>query len=322
MPSLLKLLALACIARASDDAAIAVIAMGELAEESLFGMCVRSIRERGAFVGTVYAFTDKPRCAPRGVVVVPVRLEDRCDARAGSILYKQLKMRVLDVAAAGPERVVLYMDADVIVGAPLAPLLATAVAALATSPATLLVYEEAEVTADVRDPGRLATEPYHGGIFAVARGKSEPCLAAWAARVLDELRRAAAANREGARIKRSSVRDQPLLREIIESGACVFAPLPPETLSKPTPAAIDGARYAVLNHLSRTSRLKGKRNGHGITKAHHAKLGADLLGVRGAAAKEKWWMAPRCPDLAPEREAPPLVLDCDVATTTTREVGT
>ena len=322
MPSLLKLLALACIARASDDAAIAVIAMGELAEESLFGMCVRSIRERGAFVGTVYAFTDKPRCAPRGVVVVPVRLEDRCDARAGSILYKQLKMRVLDVAAAGPERVVLYMDADVIVGAPLAPLLATAVAALAASPATLLVYEEADVTSDVRDPGRLAAEPYHGGIFAVARGKSEPCLAAWAARVLDELRRAAAANREGARIKRSSVRDQPLLREIIESGACVFAPLPPETLSKPTPAAIDGARYAVLNHLSRTSRLKGKRNGHGITKAHHAKLGADLLGVRGAAAKEKWWMAPRCPDLAPEREAPPLVLDCDVATTTTREVGT
>ena len=130
MPSLLKLLALACIARASDDAAIAVIAMGELAEESLFGMCVRSIRERGAFAGTVYAFTDKPRCAPRGVVVVPVRLEDRCDARAGSILYKQLKMRVLDVAAAGPERVVLYMDADVIVGAPLAPLLATADAAL------------------------------------------------------------------------------------------------------------------------------------------------------------------------------------------------
>ena len=199
---------------------------------------------------------------------------------------------------------------------------AYALAALATSPATLLVYEEAEVTADVRDPARLATEPYHGGIFAVARGKSEPCLAAWAARVLDELRRAAAANREGARIKRSSVRDQPLLREIIESGACIFAPLPPETLSKPTPAAIDGARYAVLNHLSRTSRLKGKRNGHGITKAHHAKLGADLLGVRGAAAKEKWWMAPRCPDLAPEREAPPLVLDCDVATTTTREVGT
>lgn len=322
MPSLLKLLALACIARASDDAAIAVIAMGELAEESLFGMCVRSIRERGAFAGTVYAFTDKPRCAPRGVVVVPVRLEDRCDARAGSILYKQLKMRVLDVAAAGPERVVLYMDADVIVGAPLAPLLATAVAALAASPATLLAYEEADVTSDVRDPGRLAAEPYHGGIFAVARGKSEPCLAAWAARVLDELRNAAAANREGARIKRSSVRDQPLLREIIESGACIFAPLPPETLSKPTPAAIDGARYAVLNHLSRTSRLKGKRNGHGITKAHHAKLGADLLGVRGAAAKEKWWMAPRCPDLAPEREAPPLVLDCDVATTTAREVGT
>ena len=275
MPSLLKLLALACIARASDDAAIAVIAMGELAEESLFGMCVRSIRERGALAGTVYAFTDKPRCAPRGVVVVPVRLEDRCDARAGSILYKQLKMRVLDVAAAGPERVVLYMDADVVVGAPLAPLLATAVAALATSPATLLAYEEADVTADVRDPARLAAEPYHGGIFAVARGKSEPCLAAWAARVLDELRRAAAANRAGARIKRSSVRDQPLLREIIESGACVFAPLPPETLSKPTPAAIDGARYAVLNHLSRTSRLKGKRNGHGITKAHHAKLGDD-----------------------------------------------
>ena len=62
MPSLLKLLALACIARASDDAAIAVIAMGELAEESLFGMCVRSIRERGAFA-----------CAPAQMVQVGIR---------------------------------------------------------------------------------------------------------------------------------------------------------------------------------------------------------------------------------------------------------
>ena len=78
---------------------------------------------------------------------------------------------------------------------------------------------------------------------------------------------------------------QPLLKRAVDEGFCVFAALPPDTLSKPTPASIDARAYAVLNHLSRSSRLKGKRNGHNITRAHLAKLGADLLDVRGPARR-------------------------------------
>ena len=95
--------------------AIAVIAMGSLAAESLFHLCVRSIRGRGAYDGTVYALTDHPRCAPEGVVVVPVQLSAECDkGSSGSMVYKSLKMRILDVAAAnGGEEFVLYLDVDV-----------------------------------------------------------------------------------------------------------------------------------------------------------------------------------------------------------------
>ena len=91
-------------------------------------------------------------------------------------------------------------------------------------------------------------------------------------------------------MKRSSIRDQPLLAATIRDGACVVAPLPPATLSKPSRSTIEGGRYAVLNHLSRSSRLKGKRNMHNLTRAHLARLGADLLGVRGA--RGNWWAAP------------------------------
>ena len=56
--------------------------------------------------------------------------------------------------------------------------------------------------------------------------------------------------------------------------------------------------------------LKGKRNGHNITRAHLAKLGADLLDVRGRARSGNWWAAPRCPDLSPARHAPTVRLAC------------
>ena len=290
--------------------AIAVIAMGSLAAESLFHLCVRSIRGRGAYDGTVYALTDHPRCAPEGVVVVPVQLSAECDkGSSGSMVYKSLKMRVLDVAAAnGGEEVVLYLDVDVIVGAPLAPLLEYAAGALRT--ATLLAYEERVVTRDVRDVTRFATEPYHGGIFAVRRAASEACLAAWSAKVHVEISKAAAAAMRGQRIKRATIRDQPLLGQIVAAGDCAVAHLPPETLTKPSVQVIQLGDYKILNHLSRTSRLKGKRNQHNLTRAHLSKLGADLLDIRGADGKRNWWMKHACPNATPAVLASPLVLEC------------
>lgn len=305
--ALLAALAIGVAVGGEDGAAVAVIACGRLAAESLFGFCVDSIRGAGAYAGPVYALTDRPECAPPGVTVVPVVVADGCRDN-GSLLYKQLKMRLLDVAE---ERIVLYLDVDVVAGAPLAPLLAHAASVLsdAGSAVSILAYDERAVTRDARDESRLDAEPFHGGVFAVARGRSEGCLAAWAKSV-----RAAIVDRnllaDPTALKKSRVRDQPLLKRAVDEGFCVFAALPPDTLSKPTPASIDARAYAVLNHLSRSSRLKGKRNGHNITRAHLAKLGADLLDVRGRARSGNWWAAPRCPDLSPARHAPTVRLAC------------
>lgn len=140
--------AVACAAAtmaAADEAAaaasvgVAVIACGRLASEALFGMCVASIRGAGAYDGPIYALTDAPRCAPRGVVVVPVEVAAGCEDN-GSLLYKQLKMRLLDVAATADRPVVLYLDVDVIAGAPLRPLLAFAARALDDSGASIAAY--------------------------------------------------------------------------------------------------------------------------------------------------------------------------------------
>ena len=211
---------------------------------------------------------------------MPVRVEPRCQQGA-SILYKQLKMRLLDVVR---EDVVWYVDVDVVAGAPVGPLVAAALAAFRDPATTLAAYDEAAVTADAHDRTRLLREPYHGGVFFAHRTRSARCLRAWGARV------AAAIPAHGRAVKRSSIRDQPLLAATIREGACVVAPLPPATLSKPSRSTIEGGRYAVLNHLSRSSRLKGKRNMHNLTRAHLARLGADLLGVRGA--RGNWWAAP------------------------------
>ena len=107
---------------------------------------------------------------------------------------------------------------------------------------------------------------------------------------------------------------RPLLREAIDEGDCRVARLPPETLSKPTAASVAGGEYSVLNHLSRTSRLKGKRNQHNMTRFHLSKLGAELLGVRGSKRGGNWWAAeercgPRRDSIA---EGRPLDLDCPV----------
>lgn len=230
-------------------------------------------------------------------------------------------MRLLDVAARrGGERVVLYMDVDVIVGAPLAPLLSHATRVLGETPATILTFQEAAVTRDDRmyflDPSRLTKEPYHGGIFSVQAGKSEGCLGAWGTKVLGAI--ASWMDLDDPHlVKRSHVRDQPLLKEIIDEGSCSFAPLPDEYLSKPTPESIDARHYAVLNHLSRTSRLKGKRNRHNITRPQLGKLGADLLGVHRSERATNWWQKETCDktaDISPDDSevAAPLILDCDL----------
>ena len=298
----------AAAATPEPSVAVAVVACGRLAGEALFGMCVRSLRGPGAFAGAIYALTDRPACAPATTTVVavsaerdglfglecrrraakpsrppaqvPVRVEPRCQQGA-SILYKQLKMRLLDVVR---EDVVWYVDVDVVAGAPVGPLVAAALAAFRDPATTLAAYDEAAVTADAHDRTRLLREPYHGGVFFAHRTRSARCLRAWGARV------AAAIPAHGRAVKRSSIRDQPLLAATIREGACVVAPLPPATLSKPSRSTIEGGRYAVLNHLSRSSRLKGKRNMHNLTRAHLARLGADLLGVRGA--RGNWWAAP------------------------------
>ena len=181
-----------------------------------------------------------------------MRVEPRCQQGA-SILYKQLKMRLLDVVR---EDVVWYVDVDVVAGAPVGPLVAAALAAFRDPATTLAAYDEAAVTADAHDRTRPLREPYHGGVFFAHRTRSARCLRAWGARV------AAAIPAHGRAVKRSSIRDQPLLAATIREGACVVAPLPPATLSKPSRSTIEGGRYAVLNHLSRSSRLKGKRNMH------------------------------------------------------------
>ena len=96
-PRLLAALVLAAGVAGTEDAttALAVIAMGRLASEALFGMCVRSIRGKGQYSGRVYALTDMPECAPADVTVVPVRVQDRCLAtHSGSILRVSSESRV------------------------------------------------------------------------------------------------------------------------------------------------------------------------------------------------------------------------------------
>jgi len=273
----------AAIVATDPSVAVAVVACGRLAGEALFGMCVRSLRGPGAFGGTIYALTDRPACAPPTTTVVPIRVEPRC-RQGASILYKQLKMKLLGVLGRGNEDILLYVDVDVVAGAPLQPLIDAALAAFRDPATTLVLYEEAAVTADAHDPLRLLREPYHGGVFFAHRTRSASCIQAWGDRV------AAAIPQHGRAVKRSSIRDQPLLAETVRAGACVVAPLPPSTLSKPSRFTIEAGRYAVLNHLSRSSRLKGKRNNHNLTRAHLSKLGADLLGVRNG--RGNWWAAP------------------------------
>ncbi len=168
----------AAAATPEPSVAVAVVACGRLAGEALFGMCVRSLRGPGAFAGTIYALTDRPACAPATTTVVavsaerdglfglecrrraakpsrppaqvPVRVEPRCQQGA-SILYKQLKMRLLDVVR---EDVVWYVDVDVVAGGPVGPLVAAALAAFRDPATTLAAYDEAAVTADAHDRTR------------------------------------------------------------------------------------------------------------------------------------------------------------------------
>jgi len=200
------------------------ISFGQTTTESILNVSVATLRGVGEFGGAAYVVTDQPRCAPPTTTPLLVDLEG-CRSM-GTILYKYFKTKLLDVVPRR-HRLLLYMDVDILVGGPIARVLA------AVRP-----FANGEGKAHV--VGIAERNHWHGG-FAILRRDahdpattSAPCLEAWGREIL----------------KDHGNSDQVALRRAVESGSCVYAPLQGGLFGWPTGTSIRAREYSVLNHFS------------------------------------------------------------------------
>jgi hypothetical protein len=319
---------------AADDAipdlAVVYIAMGLGAEEALFSYSVRNLRERGQYRGEVYVITDRPTCAPLGTIVVSVpptgpllepRLPNQTTVPMRPVTYyKTHKMQIFDHL---PARVTyaLYIDMDVIPGAPIAKLLderdrlgKSTNWRKGTPNADMLMFRERRFRGTVRSRGRVTKgEPFHGGVWLVRRGISDGCLARWLAIVLDTQRL----------VPLKTVRDQISLGSAVSERECHPAALSENYLRTVVVTAREDIR--ALEHVTRTGLVpridlkaddwftfgelllgidaKASQQAHERPRSAPSRLALCFTeGVRACWARQepeegfKWWLAknPEC----------------------------
>jgi len=251
------------------------ISFGQTTTESILNVSVATLRGVGEFGGAAYVVTDQPRCAPPTTTPLLVDLEG-CRSM-GTILYKYFKTKLLDVVPRR-HRLLLYMDVDILVGGPIARVLA------AVRP-----FANGEGKAHV--VGIAERNHWHGG-FAILRRDahdpattSAPCLEAWGREIL----------------KDHGNSDQVALRRAVESGSCVYAPLQGGLFGWPTGTSIRAREYSVLNHFTRTGRLRGH---HGVTKAD-----LDAVDIIPGGARPGWYAVRDDSCRARPHETWPVVYD-------------
>lgn len=252
-------------ARASGTTALAYIAMGVVASEAIFAHSVANARVRGEFDGPVFVVSERAECVPPGAVHVPT-LPPLPGPINADVDFKRHKMRLLQLLPASVE-VVLYVDADVLVARPLAPFLrehAPRLRAGGHLRTQMLMFPEI---------GGRSGLPWHGGIFMLRRGVSEPCLAMWEASLI------AAARAQ----PQERLHDQAALGDglLADPSACAIEAFPPEHLCKPEVELIQrGGPYATFVHVTRNGRLPvmgvfGEQ--HNLTNGLLQELGRQLL---------------------------------------------
>lgn len=247
-----------------DGVALAYIAMGKAARESIFAYAVDSARRTGGWRGEIFVVTDQPACAPNGTVVITALNRSTSAPTLHRVVhYKTHKMRLLELL---PPRVrhVLYLDLDILVGAPLHPLLEER-RRLDWQPAEGQPGEKPHLLM-VR---QFSKEPWHTGAILLRRNLSEACLDAWRLRLLGD---------KHAYTKWGS-RDQVALKRVSKLGSnkshCRVGELRREYLIFPRPRRIEsGGPWPELVHVTRTGRL---HLAYGLSKEHLQLMGAVLL---------------------------------------------
>jgi len=271
---------------APGSVAVAYIAMYHAAGEAIFAHSVWTARVHGRWTGPIYVITDQPRCAPPGTVVVRSLRVKELNAPTMTSHYKQHKMALLRLLPRSVE-VVLYLDIDILITAPLQPLLAyrhllwepfmaTAAGGAAEQQHASQMLMFPEMDADV------GAEKWHGGVIMMRRDRSELCLQQWE-RVL--IRNAAL--RSSRRF--TGVRDQSALAQMLagQRGAahsrCVVTSLPYEDHFVLPDADRVKARgpWRTLVHVTRTGRLKGRKGE--MTPRLLQCLGEQLLDIPASA---------------------------------------
>lgn len=258
----------AAMTETTGTEAVVYIAMGPVASEAIFPHSYATLRGAGAWRGDVYVVTDRPDCAPAGARIV--RVPSALNASMGAVnYYKSLKMQLLALLPRNVS-VVCYLDADILIGAPLAPLLAeSARLQRRGSNESMLMFKE----------GHAPDMPFHGGVLVLARGRSERCLAAWLARLA----------RRDQEAKGRPVRDQRAFGEVTRLGLCRVGTLPRALRGRVSPAAIErGGEWSIVNHITRTGRMQGAG---GIGARHIAAVGEQLLGLSAEAAAAGRWLS-------------------------------
>ena len=206
----------------TGDLAIAAIAFGNRYVRWSLAM-IESLRRIGEFAGPIYLATDRTD-AYEGLdgvhAIASTRPHDTLEA-------KRHKTTVLDWI---PEGDVLYLDVDILMGAPLAP----AIAAARRGDKPLAVFPQ---------PDREG-QPYHGGVVFVRRGAA-------AGDALDRWRREIDSGRHH--------RDQLALGAALHPED--VETLPVELLLFPGAESFANGEYRTFNHITMTATQRGTSPG-------------------------------------------------------------
>ena len=150
----------------ASNVVVAAIAVGEKFQIWALAL-VESLRKNGLFQGTICILTDRPGAFHHCNNVSTVLVGPTTDP----MQIKAWKARLLSVIAS---EIVLYLDVDILVGAPLYTLLECAQSVKGNK--TLACFDHTST-------GGTSRKPYHMGAFIVWKGRSEGVLSRWGAAI-------------------------------------------------------------------------------------------------------------------------------------------
>ena len=161
---------------------VVMIAGGDLALIYEVAVSVEALRKWGGYSGAIHVVKDRPDCfrelerVDDKVFIIPLPLG--VGTKKNKVRrFKSVKMTILEIVDSD---YVLYIDTDVVVTDSLAPFLNRVEKARDTSKASVFLFEQERQTG-------YQEEYFHSGVFAVARGRSEGCMAAWRSAFLNKL---------------------------------------------------------------------------------------------------------------------------------------